>query len=357
MCVLVLAVACDDAAEPGAPAPVESVTASAEVDDAAADTGRADVTVPVALIERRAVGDAAGWADALAAERRTVAPKLMRDGVAVTGGGAGALKSLVRPGFETTFAGNVLLMRVKRDELVAHVAEQMRALVALLPESERNGVAIEASDDGVTVRSLPRAVALSLAAQAPYARINDLFGPFRDDLKGVEVSLFAEGNSTVRARDSDGRGRERLARWLARIPRAPDVRFVLRDFCWEEGGRDIGVEVVSAPAPLTGAFVRRVFTTKDAIITEVEPRAGERMLALATAIAPSNQTAMMVWGDRVLWWTWAAVMHPESRQHWTRYDLRTRAPEQSCATPTLVEIAGRVRAAALIEEARAQQSR
>jgi hypothetical protein len=64
---------------------------------------------------------------------------------------------------------------------------------------------------------------------------------------------------------------------------------------------------------------------------------------------------MLVWGDRVLWWSWAAVLHPfrESRQHWTRYDLATRAPEQSCATPSLDEIAAHVRAAALIEEARA----
>jgi len=214
---------------------------------------------------------------------------------------------------------------------------------------------------------LPKSARLALVVQAPHPRIKQLFQPLRSEAlrsKGA-VRYFPQGNGTLRADDSEERARDLLGRWLGRIPSAPDVRYVYRNFCPEVGRRDLAIDVVSTSAVLSGPFVKRIRVVlertpsvdTEALITDLVPGSGEALFELVTSISAGNQCVMLVWGDRIMWRSWLAILNPDPDGAFTKASLSVRAEAQDCPSPALEQIAERVRVATLLEEARRAEAR
>jgi hypothetical protein len=267
-----------------------------------------------------------------------------------------------------TTEGPRAALRPNRGKLLAATAEVVRELGRLLPQPARSGIRVEPQGDGILVRGLPKSARLELVAQAPHARIKELFHPLRTDAlrSSGSVQYFVQGNGTLRADDGEERARDLLGKWLGRIPPAPDVRYVYRDFCLEGSGRhDLGIDVVRTPAVLAGPVVKRVRLVVEhtpsvdtsTLVTEFVPGSGQALLALVQGIAESNQLVLLVWADRVLWRTWSAALNPDPDAPFSAHSLGLRAQAQDCPSPTLEQIAERVRVAALLEEAREPPAR
>ena len=254
-------------------------------------------------------------------------------------------------------------LRPNRGKLLAATAEVVRELGRLLPQPARSGVRVELPGDAIVVRGLPKSARLELLVQAPHARIKELFHPLRTDaLRSTgSVQYFMQGNGTLRADDGEERARDLLGKWLSRIPPAPDVRYLYRDFCLEGGRHDLGVDVGRASAALSGPFVRRIGLVVEhtpsvdtgTLVTELVPGSGPALFELVQGLAADgNQSVLLVWGDRVLWRSWPAALNPDPDTPFTAHSLRLRALAQDCPSPTLEQIAERVRVAELLEEAR-----
>jgi hypothetical protein len=266
---------------------------------------------------------------------------------------------------KTTLDGpRAALVKGKRAELLAATAKIIRDAGSLLVTDKP--IVVEEQAEALVVHGLPKDAHLSLAAQASVPDINRLFSPLRPSMRDGTgpVRYFAQGNGTLRGNDADGGARDALAPWMARLPARTDLRYVLREFCFEGDHRDLGIEVVREPAALSGAFLKRVRVVHapadagvesinvEGLNPEVTPESSEALLALTKTIAEGNARAYLVWGDRALWWSWSSVLHPEKQGVFTNKSVVVHGFQPNCLTPTIEEAAERIRAAALIEDAR-----
>jgi len=248
-------------------------------------------------------------------------------------------------------------------EPLSEVVAAMKDVVSLLPAPWRAGTEVRSTHDAVELRGLPKKAVLRLRAQAPATRTGELFDPFRQELFGAgegSVRYFAYGG-TIASGDHDSEAHARLLDWLHRLPPAPDVDYVFRDFCWEDGRRDLAVTVVQSTTGLEGAFLDSVTPHtskgrggyKGVLLTLTKP-SSDALVALVREVAPANTSMWLTWGDRVIWHTWASSMSPTpDNPKGNKTDLRIKQGSlRNCPVEEPEAVARLVRMAAVVERAR-----